>query len=54
LENSWRQSLVMSDGKFSIFLEKPISLVTLVLAALIIANALIKYYRNKKKRFIFE
>jgi putative tricarboxylic transport membrane protein len=53
-ENSWRQSLVMSDGKFSIFLEKPISLVTLALATLVILNALIKYYRKNKKRFIFE
>jgi putative tricarboxylic transport membrane protein len=53
-ENSWRQSLVMSDGKFSIFLEKPISLVTLALAALVIINALIKYYRKNKRRFIFE
>ncbi len=53
-ENSWRQSLVMSDGKFSIFLEKPISLVTLALATLVILNALIKYCRKNKKRFIFE
>jgi putative tricarboxylic transport membrane protein len=53
-ENSWRQSLVMSDGKFSIFLEKPISLVTLALATLVIINALIKYYRKNKRRFIFE
>jgi putative tricarboxylic transport membrane protein len=53
-ENSWRQSLVMSDGKFSIFIEKPISLVTLSLATLVILNALIKYYRKNKKRFIFE
>jgi putative tricarboxylic transport membrane protein len=53
-ENSWRQSLVMSDGKFSIFLEKPISLVTLALATLVIINSLIKYYRKNKKRFIFE
>jgi putative tricarboxylic transport membrane protein len=53
-ENSWRQSLVMSDGKFSIFLEKPISLVTLALATLVIMNAFIKYYRKRKRRFIFE
>jgi putative tricarboxylic transport membrane protein len=53
-ENSWRQSLVMSDGKFSIFLEKPISLVTLILAALLIINPMIKFYRKKKKRVIFE
>jgi len=53
-ENSWRQSLVISDGKFSIFLEKPISLATLALATLVVINALIKYYRKSKKRFIFE
>ncbi|MCJ7784477.1 MAG: tripartite tricarboxylate transporter permease, partial [Desulfobacterales bacterium] len=53
-ENSWRQSLVMSDGKFSIFLEKPISLVTLTLATLLIINSVIKYYRKNKKRFIFK
>ena len=53
-ENSWRQSLVISDGKFSIFLEKPISLATLALATLVVINALIKYYQKSKKRFIFE
>ena len=53
-ENSWRQSLVISDGKFSIFLEKPISLATLALATLVVINALIKYYRKSKKRVIFE
>ncbi len=53
-ENSWRQSLVMSDGKFSIFLEKPISLATLALATLVIINALIKYYRKNRRRVIFE
>ncbi len=54
LENSWRQSLVISDGKFSIFVEKPISVVTLTIAALLIINSLIKYYRKKRKRFTFE
>jgi len=54
LENSWRQSLVISSGSFFVFLEKPISLGALLLAFFIIVNALVKYYRKKKKRLIFE
>jgi len=53
-ETSWRQSLVISDGKFSIFLEKPISLVTLAFAALLILSSFSRYYRKDKKRLISE
>lgn len=54
LENSWRQSLVISSGSFFVFLEKPISLGALALALFLIINAILKYYLKRKKRLIFE
>ena len=38
MEETMRQSLVISDGSFMIFLTRPISLFLLVLAAIAITN----------------
>jgi putative tricarboxylic transport membrane protein len=53
-ETSWRQSLVISEGKFSIFFEKPISCVALVLGAFLIITSGLKYYRKTKTKVIVE
>jgi putative tricarboxylic transport membrane protein len=53
-ENAWRQSLVISEGNFSIFLEKPISCAALVLAAFLIITSGFKYYRKTKTKVIIE
>lgn len=50
LETSFRQSLIMSDGKFSIFLEKPISAVALVISALLLISSGFSYYRKAKTK----
>jgi len=48
LEKSFRQSLVIADGRLSIFVERPISAVTLAISALILISAGISYFRKSK------
>jgi putative tricarboxylic transport membrane protein len=50
LETAFRQSLVMSDGTFSIFFERPISAVALAIAALLFATSAFSYYREVKSK----
>jgi putative tricarboxylic transport membrane protein len=54
LETSLRQSLIMSDGSFSIFLEKPISAVALVIGVFLIVTTGFSYYRRAKGKVIVE
>jgi putative tricarboxylic transport membrane protein len=53
-ETSWRQSLIISEGKFSIFLEKPISAIALVFAAFLVITSGFSYYRRTKTKVIIE
>lgn len=48
LETAFRQSLIMSNGKFSIFLERPISAVALVISALLFISSGFSYYQKAK------
>ncbi|MEW6668762.1 MAG: tripartite tricarboxylate transporter permease [Thermodesulfobacteriota bacterium] len=48
LEAAFRQSLIMSDGKFSIFLTRPISAVALVISALLFISSGFSYYRKAR------
>jgi putative tricarboxylic transport membrane protein len=50
LETAFRQSLIMSDGRFSIFLERPISFVALVISALLFISSGFSYYRKARLR----
>jgi len=50
LEKSFRQSLVIADGRLSIFVERPISAVTLAISALILISAGISYVRRSKSK----
>jgi putative tricarboxylic transport membrane protein len=50
LETAFRQSLIMSDGSFSIFLKRPISAVALVISALLFISAGFSYYREAKMK----
>jgi putative tricarboxylic transport membrane protein len=54
LETSWRQSLIMSDGKFSIFLMKPLSAIALAIAVFLIVSTGFSYYRRAKTKVIVE
>jgi len=48
LEQSFRQSLVMSNGGFSIFFTRPISAVALIVSGLLFASTAFSYYRRVK------
>lgn len=48
LETSFRRSLIMSDGSFSIFFVRPISGVILAVTLLILISAAVSYYRKVK------
>ena len=50
LETAFRQSLIMSDGKFSIFLKRPISGVALVISAMLLISSGFSYYRKAKMK----
>lgn len=54
LEKSFRQSLIMSDGKFSIFFIKPISAAALSIGVLVLVTTGFSYYRKAKTKFILE
>jgi putative tricarboxylic transport membrane protein len=48
LERAFRQSMVLSDGKFSIFMERRIAAVILLISALLLLHAGYSYYRKAK------
>jgi putative tricarboxylic transport membrane protein len=50
LETAFRQSLIMSDGKFSIFLKRPISAVALGISVLLFISSGFSYYRKAKTK----
>ncbi|MGZ3559802.1 MAG: tripartite tricarboxylate transporter permease, partial [Thermodesulfobacteriota bacterium] len=49
LENALRQSLLMSRGSFSIFFTRPISLIQMVVAILLLALPLIPGFKKRPK-----
>ncbi len=49
MERSLRQSLEMSQGDFHIFLESPIAMVLLILAAIFLTAPTFKYIKKKKE-----
>lgn len=51
MENSLRQSLLMSAGTFLIFLNRPISLVFLIIAFLLLVFPLIPWFNKKRPAF---
>jgi TctA family transporter len=54
LETAFRQSLIMADGSFFIFVERPISAVTLLVAVLVLISTGFSYYRKTKAEVILE
>jgi putative tricarboxylic transport membrane protein len=48
LENALRQSLIMSQGEFAIFVQRPISLVSLCVAALLLITAFLPWLKSKR------
>jgi putative tricarboxylic transport membrane protein len=54
LENNLRKSLILSQGDFTIFLERPISAVCLVLAAVALLVPLLPALARRRSRFATE
>jgi putative tricarboxylic transport membrane protein len=51
LEQALRQSLLMSQGSFMIFLNRPISAVLLVIAFLLLISTLLPYVKKKRQEY---
>lgn len=54
MENNLRKSLILSDGSFGIFVERPISLTCLVLALLVLLSPLLPKLRARRKDLAIE
>jgi putative tricarboxylic transport membrane protein len=50
IETNFRQSLIMSDGRLSIFVTRPISAVALVITAFLFISTGFSYYRKAKEQ----
>jgi putative tricarboxylic transport membrane protein len=51
-ENSFRRSLIMSEGSFSIFFTRPIAGVTLLLALLIFLSSIIPHWKKRREAIL--
>jgi putative tricarboxylic transport membrane protein len=54
MENNLRKALILSDGSFAIFVERPISLTCLVLALAILLSPLLPMLRARRKELAVE
>jgi putative tricarboxylic transport membrane protein len=54
LENNLRKSLILSQGDFTVFLERPISAVCLILAAVALLAPLVPALARRRARFATE
>ena len=54
LEQAFRQSLILSDGSFTVFFTRPISAVALALAIFLLASALVPILRKKREKIEVE
>jgi putative tricarboxylic transport membrane protein len=54
LENNFRQSLIMSDGRLSIFVHRPISAAALIISVLLLISTGLSFYRKAKDKAIAE
>jgi putative tricarboxylic transport membrane protein len=54
LENNLRKSLILSHGEFSIFIERPISAVCLVLAAAALLAPLLPMLARRRARIAMD
>jgi putative tricarboxylic transport membrane protein len=54
MENNLRKSMILSDGSFSIFIERPISLACLLLALAVLLSPLLPKLRAHRKELAIE
>jgi putative tricarboxylic transport membrane protein len=49
LETAFRQSLIMSEGKFNIFLQRPICLVALTITCLLLIRSMLAWLKTRRQ-----
>jgi putative tricarboxylic transport membrane protein len=54
MENNLRKALILSDGSFWIFLERPISLTCLAIALALLASAILPALRARREKIALE
>ena len=54
MENNLRKALILSEGSFSIFVERPLSLICLLLALLLLASAILPMLRARREKIALE
>jgi putative tricarboxylic transport membrane protein len=54
MENNLRKALILSDGSFGIFVERPISLACLVIALALLGSAILPALRARRGRIPLE
>ena len=54
IESAFRQSLLLSDGDFSIFVSRPISAICLGLSALVLLSGVLPWLRRRRRLLAYE
>ena len=54
LEKNLRQALILSDGNISVFLTRPLSAVSLLIALLLLLTAVLPHVQRKRSEVITE
>ena len=50
MEQAFRQSLIMSDGSFTVFFTRPIAAIAMVLAIFLLVTALLPAVKKKREK----
>jgi putative tricarboxylic transport membrane protein len=54
LEKNLRQALILSDGSLSVFLTRPLSAVSLLIAVLLLLSTIVPFVRKRRSEVITE
>ena len=54
MENNLRKALILSDGSFSIFVERPLSLACLIIALVLLGSAILPALRARRETIALE
>jgi len=54
LEKNLRQALILSDGSLSVFVTRPLSAVSLLVAVLLLLTALLPFVQKRRSEVITE
>jgi putative tricarboxylic transport membrane protein len=54
LEKNLRQALILSDGNISVFLTRPLSAISLIIAAGLLLSAILPFVQKRRSEVIVE